>query len=88
MSRGGMDERPGQGAGGGARRRATATAALLLVQRRGRRRAPSCCRDTGSDGPWRLRLDSGSGEIDPETPPLAEGAAVSVAGRSLRLYSL
>ena len=26
-------------------------------------------------------------EIDPETPPLAEGAAVSVAGRSLRLYS-
>ncbi len=42
---------------------------------------------TGSKRAWRLRLDSGSGEIDPETPPLAEGAAVSVAGRSLRLYS-
>ena len=37
--------------------------------------------------PWRLRLDSGSGEIDPDDAPAAPGAAVAVAARSMRLYS-
>ena len=36
---------------------------------------------------WRLRLDSGSGEIDPETPPAAPRAVVAVPARSMRLYS-
>ncbi len=36
---------------------------------------------------WRLRLDSGTGAIDPEAAPLAEGAQVALPGRGLQLYS-
>jgi glycogen operon protein len=43
---------------------------------------------TGSERPWRLRLDSGSGEIDADGTPHPAGEAVTVAGRCLLLYSL
>ncbi len=43
---------------------------------------------SGTERPWRLRLDSGSGAIDPEAEPLAAGAEVSMEGRSLRLYTI
>ena len=42
----------------------------------------------GSRRQWRLRLDSGDGRIDPEEAPLAAGGAVTLPGRSLRLYSV
>ncbi len=39
-------------------------------------------------GGWRLRLDSGSGAIDPDAETPAAGAVVPVGARSLQLYSL
>ncbi len=43
---------------------------------------------SGARQPWRLRLDSADGSIDPDARPVTAGAAVTVPGRSLRLYSL
>ena len=44
--------------------------------------------DPAGDRPWRLRLDSGSGAIDPGEAPVAPGTTVDVEARSMRLYSL
>jgi len=44
--------------------------------------------DPPGESPWRLRLDSASGAIDPEEAPVAPGSKRSVPARSLRLYSL
>jgi isoamylase len=43
--------------------------------------------ETGGPRPWRLRLDSADGRIDPEDEPAPAGARVTVGARSLRLYS-
>jgi len=37
---------------------------------------------------WRLRIDSGSGGIDPKRQPLPPGAGLSVPHRSMQVYSL
>ncbi len=42
----------------------------------------------GVPAPWRLRLDSADGSIDPDVVPVAAGSPVKVPGRSLRLYSV
>jgi glycogen operon protein len=44
--------------------------------------------DTDGEGRWRLRLDSGSGAIDPGADAIERGTEVAVEPRSMRLYSL
>jgi isoamylase len=44
--------------------------------------------DPDGDRAWRLRLDSGSGAIDPDGETVEPGATVEVPARSMRLYSL
>jgi len=44
--------------------------------------------ETGSDRPWRLRLDSGAGAIDAYDARHAPGEKVTVPGRCLLVYSL
>ena len=44
--------------------------------------------DPAGDRSWRLRLDSGSGAVDPGEDLVAPGTEVAVAARSMRLYSL
>lgn len=49
--------------------------------------------DTGLDvtapdsGPWRLRLDSAAGSIDPDTPSVAAGETIAVPARAILLFS-
>jgi isoamylase len=44
--------------------------------------------ESGSERPWRLRLDSGDGEIDVDESEHPAGETVALAGRCMRLYSL
>jgi hypothetical protein len=44
--------------------------------------------ESGSDRPWRLRLDSGTGAIDEDDARHSAGEGVTVPGRCLLLYSL
>jgi isoamylase len=43
--------------------------------------------EAGADRAWMLRLDSATGAIDAEAEPRPAGETVTVAGRSLQLYS-
>ena len=63
--RGGMDERQGQGDGGGLRRAPTGRRRSILINAAAED-VPFRCRPSGSRRPWRLRLDSGDGSIDPD----------------------
>ena len=88
MRQAGMDQRPRQGARGPARRRRRRRGA-------GARRTPRSSTssfvlpDPARRPAWRLRLDSGSGEIDPDDAAGARPATtVAVPARSMRLYSL
>ena len=69
------------------RQRRAATAALLLVNASDGGRA-FVLPETGSERPWRLRLDSGAGAIDADDAPHAAGEEVTVPGRCLLVYSL
>ena len=42
----------------------------------------------GSGQPWRLRLDSAEGRIDPLVDPQPADSAVVVPGRSMQIYSV
>jgi glycogen operon protein len=65
---------------------ADGAAALILVNAAAGE-VPFAAPPSGSGRPWRLRLDSGEGSVDPEADGLGEGEPVTVPGRSLRLYS-
>ena len=63
-------------------------AAALILSNAAAEDVPFRMPPSGSRRPWRLRLDSGDGSIDPDAAPLAAGDGVTVPGRSLRLYSV
>jgi glycogen operon protein len=60
----------------------------LILSNAAAENLPFVLPETGSDRPWRLRLDSATGAIDAEPDPRPAGSAVTVAARSIRLYSL
>jgi len=60
---------------------------VLLLSNASYEDVPFVLPDAGEGRSWRLRLDSGTGAIDPDGDRAAAGAGIAVAGRSLQVYS-
>jgi glycogen operon protein len=62
--------------------------AVLLLSNASYDDVPFVLPEAGDGRTWRLRLDSGTGAIDPERERLPAGAEIDVGRRSLQLYSV